>query len=164
MVHQPPDSLDAPFALKIGHAQLLVVLCDTQCSHDLMMVISPWNSRSHLETATRFGVRHMILLGKVCMVRRICVLLGCAKNYLDTLDFSDGAENLGCLATGRARARKKIAKKIFFHLGEIWFWEFWFLIFFLSKNRFFSSKFSKIHFINFRKFWKTWFSRISMKK
>ena len=41
MVHQPPNSLDAPFALKIGHAQLLVVLCDTHCAHDLMMVISP---------------------------------------------------------------------------------------------------------------------------
>ena len=114
MVHQPPYSLDAPIALKIGLVQLLVVLCDTHCSHGLMMIISPWNSRSHLETATRFGIRHMILLRKMCMVRRICVLLGCAKNYLDTLDFSDGAKNLGCLATGRARARKKNASKFIF--------------------------------------------------
>ena len=118
MVHQPPNSLDAPIALKIGLIQLLVVLCDTHCWHDLMMSISPRNSRSHLETATRFGIRHMILLGKVCRVRRICVLLGCAKNYLDTLNFSDGAKNLGCLATGRERGYKKITI-FFFHLGEI---------------------------------------------
>ena len=40
MVHQPPNSLDTPIALKIGLVQLLVVLCDTHCSHDRMIIIS----------------------------------------------------------------------------------------------------------------------------
>ena len=135
MVHQPPYSLDAPIALKIGLVQLLVVLCDTHWSLGLMMIISPWNSRSHLETATRFGIRHMILLGKVCRVRRICVLLGCAKNYLDTLNFSDGAKNLGWLATGWARARKKMC---FFSLEKIEFENFDFWKIKISKNHFFT--------------------------
>ena len=35
------------------------------------------------------------------------------KIYFHALDFSGGAQNLGCLATGQARARKKIWKNIF---------------------------------------------------
>ena len=66
-----------------------------------------------LETDPKLGVRHLEGGLKVCTVRKICVLLGCAKNYFDTLDFSDGAKNLGRLATGRERARKKNC-----HLGE----------------------------------------------
>ena len=45
-------------------------------------------------------------------------MLNCAKKYFDTLYFSDGAKNLGCLATGRARARKKICEKKYFFILE----------------------------------------------
>ena len=61
----------------------------------------------------------MTVLMKVCTVRKVCVLLGSAKNYFfDTLDFSDGAKNLGCLATGRAGARKKNLRKNYFFILE----------------------------------------------
>ena len=120
MVHRCPRTLDAPIPLKIGHVQLLVVLCDTSRSHDRMIIISSLNPRSHLETDPRFGIRHVTVLMKVCTVRKVCVLLGCAKNYFDALDFSDGAKNLGRLATGRERARKNnCGKKYFFILEKI---------------------------------------------
>ena len=42
------------------------------------------------------------------------VTLRWEKIYFDALEFSDGAKNLGCLATGQARARKKnVTKNIF---------------------------------------------------
>ena len=40
MVHQCPNCLDAPIPLKIGHVQLLVVLCDTYGLHGRMITIS----------------------------------------------------------------------------------------------------------------------------
>ena len=46
------------------------------------------------------------------------VTLRWEKIYFDALDFSDGAQNLGCLATGRARARKKNCDKKYFLILE----------------------------------------------
>ena len=82
------------------------------------------------------------------MVRKICVLLGCTKRYFGTLDFSDGAKNLGCLATGQARARKKMRQKYFLILEKINFGNFDF-----RKNKILV--FLKINFFNPKilKFW-----------
>ena len=67
---------------------------------------------------------HVIDLGRVCSetkqkVTKMSVLRSCARELFDTLNLSDGAENLVCHRTSQSRARKKKSEqKIFFHRGE----------------------------------------------
>ena len=69
----------------------------------------------------------MIDLGRVCSetkqkVTKMSVLRSCARELFDTLDLSDGAENLVCHRTSRSRALKKnLRKKYFFIMEKISF-------------------------------------------
>ena len=75
------------------------------------------------------------------------VTLRWGKIYFDGLEFSDGAKNLGCLATGQERARKKMRQKIFSHLERKQILK----ISIFEKNVFLSN-FSKIQNFKNRKF------------